>query len=185
MSLKSIPCIILSLTLSLVSNASIAESNKEKDFIAKKKDYEFLIGNWSCEWQKLDANGDVKNRANCQWDGRYTFNGNMVQDDFRMFNPQGDLVYAGTTLRSFSPQIEQWKHTYLAVMGGPSFEDFIGDKIDDEIHLSATRKSIDGQETFMKIRFHSINKNSFRWESHTSTDKKVWTLDSRIISNRR
>ncbi|MCW8878413.1 MAG: hypothetical protein OQJ89_08820 [Kangiellaceae bacterium] len=168
----------------IASSFSFAGDAKKKEAEQPQKDFDFLIGNWDCEWQRFDPKGKIQSKIRCKWDARYTFDGLMVQDDFRMFNSSGKLVYAGTTLRNYSPQEKQWKNTFLDVVGGPSFEDFVGKKVGGEIHIQTTRKNANGQKAFMKIRFHNISESGFSWEGKTSSDGKNWTLDSRIISKK-
>ena len=168
----------------IASSFSAADNAKKEDAQQPQKDFDFLIGKWDCEWQQFDPKGKIRTKIGCQWDARYTFDGMMVQDDFRMFNESGKLVYAGTTLRSYSVREKQWKNTFLDVVGGPSFEDFVGKRVGDEIHIQTTRKNANGEKTFMRIRFHDISENGFSWEGKTSSDGKDWTLDSRIISKK-
>lgn len=176
--------LLVTITMLLTCFTSFASDAHKEETQLRQKDFDFLIGNWNCEWQRLDDKGNIQSKTACKWDAKYAFNGLMVQDDFRMMNPAGQLVFAGTTLRSYSPKEKQWKNTFLAVMGGPAFEDFVGKKVGDEIHLQTTRKSLDGKKTYMKIRFHNISNDGFSWEGETSVDGKSWALESRIISKK-
>ena len=49
-----------------------------------RKQYDFLIGNWDCTYVQY-VDGKEAGEYPCTWQGKYTFDGLMVQDDFRMF----------------------------------------------------------------------------------------------------
>lgn len=157
----------------LLADLAIAES---KD---PSKQFDFLIGHWECTYQAVDAEGELGQAYPCTWDGKYTFDGNMVQDDFKMFNKDGAMVFAGTTLRTYVAQKQRWDLAFLGARNG-HWPNFHGVWKEGEIHINSD--GVDQRGNFKaKIRFYDIKEDSFMWDMHKSYDEgKTWALDSVI-----
>jgi hypothetical protein len=155
-----------------------SQSNADEE----QKQYDFFIGDWACTWFSFE--GDVvKNQYPCDWKAYYTFNGSMVQDDFQMFN-SGDLIFAGTTLRTYVATKNRWDLAFLSAKGG-HYPNFYGNWADGNMHVFNTGEDSHGK-FIGKILFTNIKDDSFDWEMRKSYDGgQSWQLSYRIEALRK
>ncbi len=174
--------LIMSFYLALASSLLLAnEGTPQKP---PQQQYDFLIGDWDCQFQKYNA-VELEYELGCFWQGKYTFDGNMVQDDFRMYSQDGkQVVFAGTTLRTYVEQKQRWDLAFLSSRNG-HWPNFYGSWQQNSMHIVTKGKDAQG-EFDAKIRFHNIQKDSFTWEMKKSYDQgKTWQLDSIITAKRK
>lgn len=147
-----------------------------------QKEYDFLIGDWQCQFEQYKDNQKVRTYP-CQWQGKYTFDGHMVQDDFRMY-ADDKVVFSGTTLRTYVATKNRWDLAFLGSNIG-HYPNFQGNWTGSE--MAITNQGEDERGKFdVSIRFHDITQDSFTWEMKTSYDQgKTWELSARINATRR
>lgn len=166
-------CLLLATTITQV------QSN-ESD--SSKQQYDFIIGEWTCSYIQY-ADGKVTAEYPCTWQGKHTFDGNMVQDDFRMYFKE-KLVFAGTTLRTWVERKQRWDLAFLGA-GQGHWPNFHGVWQDSQMNITATGEDQRGKFE-SKIHFKDIKKDSYLWEMHKSYDEgKTWNLDAQIKTTRK
>lgn len=172
---------LLSAAFITVSALSLAEEPAQNNTAEMRKQYDFLIGNWDCTFVQF-ADGKEAAQYPCTWQGKYTFDGLMVQDDFRMYH-QEQMVFSGTTLRTFVEQKQRWDLAFLG-SGAGHWPNFHGQWKDNQMQITQKGKDQKG-EFDAKIHFKNIEQNSFLWTMEKSYDGgKTWSHDMEIRSTR-
>lgn len=129
------------------------------------------------------SKGKVAAEYPCDWNARYTFDGYMVQDDFRMYY-QNKVAFAGTTLRTWVENKKRWDLAFLGAAVG-HWPNFHGIWQDNKMEITASG-SDRGGDFLSKIRFTDIKEDSFLWEMEKSYDEgKTWYLDTQIKTQRK
>lgn len=147
------------------------------------KQYDFLKGDWDCQWIQYQE-GKEASRFNCDWSGKYTLEGTMFQDDFRMYNDNKQLIYAGTTLRTYVKSKKRWDMAFLASSSG-HWPNFHGVWQENEMYITSQGVDAKGEHK-TRIRFYDIQQGRFIWEMQKSYDDgKTWQLDSEIRAKRK
>ena len=148
------------------------------------RDFDFLDARYNCTYTGYDQEGKAGPGFPCVWSGRYTFNGRMFQDDFVMYNLDGVEVFSGTTLRTWSPQLERWEMVFLGSNQAATWMPFHGLAVDDEIVISNSGE--DQQGPFIgKIRFFEIGDHGFTWDLHRSHDQgATWVKSGEIVARK-
>lgn len=165
----------------VLGSALIATASSIAKTEDHSKEYDFLVGSWSCEWVQFSENKKVAAYP-CEWEGKYTLDGTMMQDDFRMY-ANDKLVFAGTTLRTFVPHKNRWDLAFLASNMG-HWPNFYGNWTGDEMAITSQGEDKGGKYD-AKIRFHQIEKDSFTWEMKKTYDQgETWEIGSRIYAKR-
>jgi hypothetical protein len=140
--------------------------------------FDFLIGEWNAAHDMTFPNGQ-----SAQWmanaTGVYALNGAAVME-FNWFDVDPNLPDAATTiLRLYNRGMRRWENLYLTNRG-QSILYFGGVQEGDDIVLHPFDAGASG--TLSRWVFHSIEKDSYRWYSATSTDRgetwtKTWLID--------
>jgi hypothetical protein len=147
--------------------------------------FEFLIGEWDCEWTGFNKEGEALAPLPCRWSARYTFDGRMVQDDYRLWDSDQKLIFSGTTLRSYSPDKARWEFVFLGSQQ-PAWPRFHGRWEQGEMRIHAEGTDRQGRDFVSRIKFHKITSNSFEWRMDTSYDGgETWQLSGINTATRR
>lgn len=152
--------------------------------VSLPRDFDFLNSRFDCTYTGYDAEGKAGPGYPCVWSGHYTFNGRMFQDDFVMFDLEGVEVFSGTTLRTWSPQLERWEMVFLGSNQAATWMPFHGTAIEGEIRISNSGE--DQQGPFIgKIRFRNIGEQGFVWDLHRSYDDGAsWAKSGEIVATK-
>lgn len=183
--MKRLTQVLLAVALIATCTTSIAdEANSGKTAAPTnevRQQYDFIIGEWECTFVQF-AKGKEATNYPCTWHGRYTFDGLMVQDDFRMYH-QEKMVFSGTTLRTWVAHKKRWDLAFLGA-GVGHWPNFFGEWQEGQMQI--TSKGTDQLGEFdAKIRFTNIQDDSFLWQMEKSYDGgENWQLDAEIRSRR-
>ncbi len=96
-------------------------------------------------------------------------------DEFNRLSPEGKETSCAITLRTYCLKTEQWVSTFLFSQQQTIPDSFTGKFVDGEGHFKTVFKISDDLTLIAKVRFIDIQKDSFEWEIHHSTDGgKTW-----------
>ena len=145
----------------------------------------FLIGSWSVRGMRCDPSGVVQLRYQARWRAEYLHDRRIVLDDFTFVSPSGEELSSFVTLRTYAPTTGRWEIAGLAALEPGLNGQWNGSAVGAEMHLAAEIRMPDGSILYVRERFHDIESNGFRFESHNSLDDRAtWTLTSALIANR-
>ncbi|MCO7187228.1 MULTISPECIES: hypothetical protein [unclassified Pseudoalteromonas] len=152
---------------------------------AAASDYAFLIGHWQCRYEQLDPQGKTLFSAPCRWHAHYAFDDKMVVDDFSLLDAQGNVTYAGRTLRTFSLQDKHWHQVFLPVQMSATLNPFTAHKDKEGVHLEVEQRLPNGELQPARFRFSQISDKGFVWESSKQLEgSEKWYIDMRITAER-
>ena len=136
-----------------------------------------IIGDHKCLMTYRGEDGELTEKADCRWHWYYKFEGHMVQDDFYMFSDQGDVVWTGSTLRTFEPGKARWNNMFLGSHGTGFGRMFHGSSVGDEVHLEVDLDNPDGSTYQNRIFYYEVSDGAFRWRQERSDDEgKTWKV---------
>ena len=136
-----------------------------------------IIGDHSCVMTYRGQDGQLTEKADCRWHWYYKFEGHMVQDDFYMLDPDGKVVWSGSTLRTWDLASHQWNNMFLGVHGTGFGKMFHGQPVEGEVHLEVSGEEPDGRTYQDRLFFYDMKDGGFRWRQERSYDDGVnWQL---------
>jgi hypothetical protein len=133
-------------------------------------DFDFVLGDWEGKVTVYAPDGSVLQKYEGSFSAQSLFDGRMIED---RFVPRVDGIDTGAciTLRTYCVATAQWEMVILwAQQPIPDWTNFVGNRVGDEMHLSAQHQGPDGQVVLSRIRFHEITSDSFTWEHRSSFD---------------
>jgi hypothetical protein len=88
---------------------------------------------------------------------------------------------------TYCVETARWEMVFLwALQPIPGMTNFVGNRVDDEIHLSGQQQRPDGQVVLSRIRFFEITSDSFSWEHIDSFDDgDTWHAHTAMTLQRR
>ena len=130
----------------------------------QQSDLDFFIGKWEVEL--LDAGGNVTGQA--QTHAYWILDGSAMQDDWRSLDRQGNVVFSGTSVRTFVPATGRWAiHWIPANTAGYTYID--AEWIDGE--LQSTGAGFDARGAFKeRFRYFDITPVSYTFKMERSYD---------------
>jgi hypothetical protein len=147
--------------------------------------FAFLIGEWSARGNRYHASGAIQFRYQARWRAQYLHERRMVLDDFTFLSPAGEEISSFVTLRTYAPTTDRWEVAGLAALEPGWCGQWNGRAEGAEMRLVAEIRLPEGRAFYNRERFHDIEADSFRWESHDShDDRATWTLASALVANR-
>lgn len=164
--------------MSLISApAAVAEEPDAVTTSSAASAFSVFHGKYNCTISFRTSEDVMSDPFTCDWAWEETLEGAMVQDTFKMYNPEGQTIFAGITLRTYNPQQERWVNTFLDVQGA-GLGMFHGNPNGDEIHLQLIGEDESGQY-ISKIYFTEITDQGYRWHMERSYDDgasyKLWS----------
>jgi hypothetical protein len=149
--------------------------------------YDWLIGSWNVRVVDYDVDGTA-HESRGEWHFGWVLEGRAVQDVFivpsreeRSTRLPKDGNRYGTSLRTYDPNIEAWRITWINPVRQVQ-NHLVGKKVGDEI----VQEGLD-ENGSMSIRwcFREITENSFRWTGEESNDNgKTWQLGAEFFAVR-
>ncbi len=133
-------------------------------------DFDFFLGDWEANVTRYAPDGSVLQKYEGSFSAQSLFGGRMIED---RFVPRVDGIDAGAviTLRTYCVATAQWEMVILwAQQPIPDWTNFVGNRVDGEMHLSAQHQGPDGQVVLSRIRFYEITSDSFSWDHRSSFD---------------
>lgn len=135
-----------------------------------QNDFDFTLGEWDADITRYASDGTVTQELEGSWSGRKAFGGKVVEDHL-VQRVDGVDDAAAFTLRTYCEQTQRWEMVYLWA-GEPAtgLIAFVGNRVDNEMHLNLQQVGPDGLVIVVRIRFFDIAENSFSWENSASGD---------------
>lgn len=161
----------------LGANFAIADSTKMAGTLA---DYDTLLGTWEFRFQSRRSDGGFWPSFTGHWTFEKKPGGGLIEDRWRPDNPGSPMAQSLYTYRTFDPKRKIWQMIGSSSNGG---EIQPGLTWSDATSRFAIQRA-GGQLT--RIRYLSIEPNSFLWRSDVSNDGgKTWLLDAGTMIARR
>ena len=147
--------------------------------------FDFLIGDWDVAATRYKEDGSPSFQYKASWNAKYLNEGRMIVDDFKAHAPTGQAVSSYVTLRTYSEATHRWEMAGLSALQPAASAQWYGELKDGEMLLNARGKDPAGNMIKTRIRFFSIAKNSFSWESEVSRDEgKTWIKSAFLLASR-
>lgn len=152
---------------------------------SQMKEFEFLVGNWTAVSERFSPDGTLTGQYKGTWEAQFLDEGRVLLDQVTWFNKDGSKESFFPTLRTFSPETNQWEMTYMASLSYMHSQSFRGQFIDGEGRFDAVVSLAPEQTELAKVRFYDIKKDSLEWSMMFSGDGgKTWFLGERISAKR-
>lgn len=136
--------------------------------------FDFWVGDWNARWKKPDGTeGRGRNTISKVLDGK------VLEENFVGEGTDKTPGLKGRSLSVKEAASGVWKQTWTDNQGG-----FIvlSAQADGDRKMFVT----EGKESFKRMVFHNIKKDSFTWDWESTTDGgKTWKLQWRIEYERR
>lgn len=136
-------------------------------------DFAFAIGKWTCASSSPQGDGNWDSIP-LAWEFHYILNGRAVEDYFE------DANIRGLGIRQFNQTDGKWHVAYHAEWPGHNNAMWVGGKNGDgDIVLDRTITRPDGGEVIMRLSFHDITGDSFKWHGefvNGETVNEFWRI---------
>jgi hypothetical protein len=143
-------------------------------------DYDALLGTWEFRYQPRGPDGSFFPPFTGHWTFEKKPGGGLIEDHWRPDNPTTPMAQSLYTYRTFDPKRRVWQMIGSSSTGG---EIQPGLTWSDGTYRYALQRS---GSSIVRIRYLSIEANSFLWRSDRSTDGgKTWLLDEGIMEAKR
>lgn len=128
--------------------------------------YDFMIGDWSVEFDRLPAEAQVGRRAEVAVD-RFLDN-TAILDQWRHLDGSGAVNFRGATFRTYLPDKDLWYMLWMTpeVEG---FSELYGRRAGDEVHTSGKGRD-PGGEFVERGRYWNITDGAFAFSLERSYD---------------
>lgn len=161
----------------LGANFPLADSLKSAGTLS---DYDALLGTWEFRFQPRRDEGGFWPPFTGHWTFEKKPGGGLIVDTWRPDNPDAPMQQSLYTYRTFDPVRKVWQMIGSQSKGG---EIEPGLTWSDSTYRYAIQRN---HGVLSRIRYLSIEKNSFLWRSDVSTDGgRTWQLDSGTMEARR
>jgi hypothetical protein len=134
------------------------------------KQFDFLIGEWDVRGKRYRADGSILFEYAATWSAQYLSGGRIVMDEFSMLSPNSSPISSFVTLRTYSHTSKRWEMAGLQALASSPITDWHGNWQNGEMVLELSAPGLDGIPSKTRIRFFHIERDSFEWEIHPSTD---------------
>jgi hypothetical protein len=161
----------------LGANFAIADSAKMAGTLA---DYDTLLGTWEFRFQSRRPDGGFWPAFTGHWTFEKKPGGGLIEDRWRPDDPRNPMAQSLYTYRTFDPKRKVWQMNGSS-SGGGAIEP--GLTWSDATSRYAIQRN---GNVLSRIRYLSIEPNTFLWRSDVSTDGgKTWLLDAGTMMARR
>jgi hypothetical protein len=131
---------------------------------ADGSELDFFLGEWDVSL--LDEDGAIVGKARTT--AYEILDGTAIQDDWRSLNRNGDVIFRGTSIRTFVPETKKWVVHW--VMAGTEGHTYI-DATWENGELLGTGRGFDGRGDFIeRYRYHAITDTSYSFHLERSYD---------------
>lgn len=144
-------------------------------------DFGRLVGSWDLDVAYHRDDGRIEHRPG-EWHFAWILEGRAIQDVWRVpgAGPGEPPRGYGTTIRSWDPELDAWRVTWVSGLGGGTTE-FIASAIGGEIVMESQ-----GEEEIFRWIFSDITPTSFRWRAVGSPDRgRTWVVAQEMVARRR
>ena len=136
---------------------------------------DFFIGTWKLQTIDIQPDGSfVKGQAISEV--KYILDGYAIQDDFMMLNREGEVVFRGTSIRSYNQQSGKYQIAWI-MPGHRGFTDIEAEWNGGK--LISTGKGYDAFGDFLeRFEYYDITDKSYSFRMDRSYDGgKTWIKD--------
>ena len=146
---------------------------------------DFLVGEWSASSTRYAPDGRAWVSYSGVWRARWLHDRRILLDEFTARLGDGSELSYMATLRTFSRATGRFEMTFLIAHQPQRVRSFSGVFADGELRLEAEGTTHADQPMLARVRFHSITRSSFEWESTASLDAgSTWHRDCTISATR-
>ena len=143
-----------------------------------------LLGSWTIDVTYFPGTDSSFTHPG-EWHFASVLEGRAVQDVWRVTAPdengQPGLRGYGTTVRTWDPEIQAWRSTWIGVLNA-TVTTFIGRAVGSEIRLEPER--MEPGEMYRWV-FFEIATDSFRWRAESSSDSgATWRVEQAMRARR-
>lgn len=143
--------------------------------------FAFLIGKWRFEARFKSENGET-NTFHGAWVGRSILDGHVIQDEYRMLGPGGELLVLGMNFRVYDRAKKFWSIKWLNALDGTwtdlTSQEFGGVKFEGNslsyIFREPAGTTKGWQESLTRATYTSVSPDMFYWRGEKSTDRATW-----------
>jgi hypothetical protein len=143
--------------------------------------FAFLIGQWRFDAKFRSPQGDSQTFKGT-WIGRYILDGYAIADEYRMLNPNGEIIVHGMNFRVYDVAKRLWNIKWLNAHDGTwldlSSEEFGGAKVEGKSISYMFREPMGTSggwpQAYTKATYTSISPTVFTWRGEKSDDQKTW-----------
>lgn len=154
--------------------------------VAEDRQFDFLIGDWSVQATRWQADGSVAARYAATWTARSLNDGRMVMDNFQALAPDGRALSSFVTLRTYCHDTRRWEMAGLAALQPAAPAHWSGVWVDGQMRLLARGTDSTGRAVQTKICFSDITPERFCWTSaHSTDDGATWVTTASLVAQRR
>ena len=147
------------------------------------EDLGFWIGNWSLESEDRTPSGTVRGRAISEVS--WILDGHALQDDFRALSPAGEVVFRGTSIRTYDAGSSEYLIRWLMV-GDPGMTE-IRATLEDGV-FEGHGKGSDRAGAFLErfVYTFSEDRNEYEFRMDRSYDAgETWVEDYSVLHAQR
>ncbi len=137
--------------------------------------FAFLCGKWRCAARV--KSGDEWQTFRATWTGRFILDGYVIEDEYRMIGPAGDLIVLGINLRAYDAVKKTWNIKWLDALAGTwtdlGSEELGGVTFDGGSIVYAFKEPMMGH-AYTRATYTNISQTHFTWRGEMSDDRETW-----------
>ena len=151
---------------------------------ASADDFDFLEGNWTIVYNNKTP-GIPPNVAGT-WIARKQADGRVLNDEFRLFGPNREIVFLGVTYRAFDGETRKWNMRYVAltqrmpdgrITQPASWAELTAWRDGNSMRVDQRGGAFD-----LRITYYDIGPTHFSWKADVSQDGgRTWLKDQITI----
>ncbi|HEY8002909.1 MAG TPA: hypothetical protein VIE16_01710 [Phenylobacterium sp.] len=143
--------------------------------------FAFLIGKWRFEARFKSENG-ATSTFHGTWVGRGILDGQVIEDEYRMLGPGGELLVLGMNYRVYDRARQLWHIKWLNALDGTwtdlTPEDLGGVKLEGQSLSYMFREQAGAtqgwRESLTRATYTSVSPDLFYWRGAKSKDRVTW-----------
>lgn len=153
---------------------------------AELSKFAFLIGRFKCD-AKFRTPSGAWQAFQGMWTGRYILDGYVIEDEYRMMGPTGELLVLGMNYRVYFAAQNMWKIRWINALAGTwtklGLPELGGVKFDGQSVSYVFKEEVAGHP-YTRATYTNISEDHFTWKGEASSDMKTWREFMVIEANR-
>lgn len=148
-------------------------SGPAADAPAETAQFDFLVGDWLAEYEASRPDGTTS-QLTAHWRIEYILDGHALQDNWDVYDREGEKLGSGTMFRTFDAEKGHWTFVELTTWR-LTLHSMWGEKQGDTMVMYEETTTADGAPALARRVFTHIGPDSFYWRYDVSTDEgKTW-----------
>jgi len=143
--------------------------------------FAFLIGDWRFDARFKSETGETST-FHGQWAGRTILDGHVIEDEYRMFGPGGELAVLGMNFRVYDSAKQRWNIKWLNALDGTwtdlTPEEFGGVKFEGKslsyIFREPAGATQGWEQSLTRATYTVVSPDIFYWRGEKSEDRATW-----------